>query len=270
VCTSQAWVFQRRELASPDVRLVFYDQRGHGRSGRPAPDKTDQEILSRDLARVIDAAAPTGPVILVGHSMGGMTVLALVEGRPDLFEPAGRVGAVALLSTSAGKLASSSLGLPAGLAHVTRRLLPRSYSALVRYGDRIENHRPRGEFAWMLSKHLAFGGDVSPALVGLMEAMIAQAPLAMLAGFGAGLLGYDKRAALARLTDLPTLIMVGGADLLTPVDHSTVMTKALPAAQFVIVPGCGHMIMLEAPDQTNDHLRDLIGRLRAADDRMVR
>lgn len=270
VCTSQAWVLQRRSLASPDVRLVFYDQRGHGRSGRPRPEKTDLEVLGRDLGRVLQAAAPAGPAMLVGHSMGGMVVMALVDQRPELFDGTGPVVAVALLSTSSGRLASVSLGLPAGLAHVTRRLLPRSYSVLARYGDRIESRRPRGDFTWMLSKYLAFGGSVDPALVELMEEMIAQAPLATSAGFGAALLGHDKLAALPRLAAIPTSIVVGGADVLTPVDHSRAIAQALPSADFAVVEGAGHMIMLEAPERTDEQLRALMRRASAAGDRIVR
>ena len=76
------------------------------------------------LARVIEAVEPAGRVVIVGHSMGGMTLMALAEARPELFGPAGLVAGVALLSTSSGKLATISFGLPTALTQVTRRLLP--------------------------------------------------------------------------------------------------------------------------------------------------
>ena len=63
------WHFQRRDLA--DYRLVFWDQRDHGRSGRAEPDGATIDQLGADLKAVIDATVP-GPatVVLVGHSMG--------------------------------------------------------------------------------------------------------------------------------------------------------------------------------------------------------
>src|SRR5690606_31084170 len=89
----------------PQARLVFYDQRSHGRSSRAAPGHATIDDLATDLAAVIGTAAPTGPLVLVGHSMGGMALLALAGRDPDLF--ADRVHGVALLSTSANETAGS-------------------------------------------------------------------------------------------------------------------------------------------------------------------
>ncbi|MEO7193234.1 MAG: alpha/beta fold hydrolase, partial [Pseudonocardiaceae bacterium] len=76
----RSWVFQRHDLAqstAPRVRQVLYDHRGHGRSGRSPRSGHTIEQLSRDLHAVIRAAAPEGPVVLIGHSLGGMTIMAL-------------------------------------------------------------------------------------------------------------------------------------------------------------------------------------------------
>ncbi len=107
------FVFQRRELAAhfgESVRLLFFDQRSHGRSDHGDPERTSIDQLGRDLSSVLDTLVPNGPAVLVGHSMGGMSVLALAAIRPELFAPATgrrgrarqRVVGVALLSTSAG------------------------------------------------------------------------------------------------------------------------------------------------------------------------
>ena len=111
--TQETWHYQRRDLG--DVgRLVFYDQRGHGRSGWGDREHANIDQLGRDLRRVVDAAAPTGPVVLIGHSMGGMTIMALADQAPELFGD--RIVGVALLSTSAGKLAEVGFGAPAAIA----------------------------------------------------------------------------------------------------------------------------------------------------------
>ncbi len=78
----RTWHFQRQALAAvtdPSIRLVLYDQRSHGRSERAPVESCTIEQLGHDLDAVIRALAPDGPLVLVGHSMGGMTIMALAE-----------------------------------------------------------------------------------------------------------------------------------------------------------------------------------------------
>ena len=104
------WELQRAALRDR-ARLVLWDQRGHGRSGwTPLTDATIDRT-GRDLGEVLDAVAPTGPVVLAGHSMGGMSVLALARQRPELFGD--RVVGVFLLATSAGGLVETGAPRPA-------------------------------------------------------------------------------------------------------------------------------------------------------------
>ena len=65
------WHFQREAFRGKH-RMVFYDQRSHGRSERSDREHATIEQLGDDLARVIEEVAPKGDVVLVGHSMGGM------------------------------------------------------------------------------------------------------------------------------------------------------------------------------------------------------
>ena len=95
------WHYQRRDLRAVG-RLVFWDQRSHGRSHRSLPETNTIEQLGRDLYEVIGAVVPEGPIILVGHSMGGMTIMQLALAHPELF--GSRVRGLALLSTSPGGL----------------------------------------------------------------------------------------------------------------------------------------------------------------------
>ena len=106
----RTWHFQRSalaELTDPSVRQVIFDLRSHGRSERAARESCTLDQLGQDLAAVIRALAPDGPLVLVAHSMGGMAVMALAEQDPALF--AERVAGVALIATSAGEVGSSGL-----------------------------------------------------------------------------------------------------------------------------------------------------------------
>ena len=74
-----AFHFQRARLEEEwgeQVRMVFYDQRGHGQSGRAPVETYTVEQLGRDLEAVLAVTVPRGPVVVVGHSMGGMSILS--------------------------------------------------------------------------------------------------------------------------------------------------------------------------------------------------
>ena len=257
------WHFQRRELADLG-RLVFWDQRSHGRSSRSAADRCTIDQLGEDLEQVLDACAPTGPVVLVGHSMGGMTIMALADRRPDLFAAGGRVVGVGLLSTSSGQLAQSTLGLPAFVGKGLQRLNPGAFIGVGRRA-RFADGRLRGrgsDLSWSLTRRLSFGptGEVGPAVVDLMERMLAATPLEVIMTFLPAFLSHDKLAALQYLTGTSVLVLVGSADVLTPVQHSRAIADALPDAELVVLPGAGHMVILERPQLVNLYLRALVGR----------
>src|SRR5690606_20378044 len=113
-----AWHYQRRDLRG-SVRMVFWDQRSHGRSGRSDPARATIEQTGDDLYAVLRATVRRNrPVVLVGHSMGGMSIMALADRHPELFER--QVAGVALINTSCGDLAEMTLGLPMVLAKIVR------------------------------------------------------------------------------------------------------------------------------------------------------
>lgn len=109
--------FQRKRLAERgDYRVVAYDQPGHGRSGRLESGEYDLTALGHTLRRVLDEVAPDGPLVLVGHSMGGMTIMALAELYPEMFGD--RVVGTVLMATSGGLAAETKLVAPALLGRV--------------------------------------------------------------------------------------------------------------------------------------------------------
>ena len=255
------WHYQRQALAADSPgRLVFYDHRSHGRSGRSTPQGSTIDQLGRDLLRVLDECVPTGPIVLVGHSMGGMTIMALADQRPELFGT--RITGVALVSTSTGKLAQAAFGLPSAVVPVTSRVVPWVTRGMKRRPQVFERGRRLGtDLAFLISRSWAFGSrDVSPALVEFVERMTANTPVDVIAEFYDTFVDHDKLAALDVLRKVETLILIGTKDRLTPLDHSRVMAKAVPDAHLVEVEGAGHMVQLERAPLVTLHLRALLRR----------
>ena len=251
-----SWHYQRRDLRE-DYRVVAWDQRSHGLSQRTAED-CSIERLGEDLAEVIETYVP-GPCVLVGHSMGGMTVMALADSHPELFGE--KIRAVALVATSAGKLAELTLGLPALVSKAVHKVTPGTVSLLGKKGALIDRTRHVGnDIAFLLLRHLGFGDSrrISPTLVDFVETMIRSTPTEVIANFYPALMNHDKLAALHALDPVPTAIVVGDKDWLTPPEHSRAIAEALPKAQLIEIPDTSHLIQLERPDAVNKALRDLI------------
>lgn len=256
--TMDSWHHQRRDLADLG-RLVFWDQRGHGRSGRGDPESATIDQLGRDLRAVLDATAPRGPVVLVGHSMGGMTVMALADQHPELFGD--RIVGVALVATSPGRLAEVTFGVPAAAGRMLRRAAPKALQALNRRPGLVARGRHLGhDIEFVLTKRYSFATDVPPSLVRFVQRMHDQTPLDVLAELFPAFDDHDKLKALGVLNGVETLIMCGERDLMTPADHSREMIEHVPGAELVILPDAGHLVMLEHHDVVTDHLRSLVER----------
>lgn len=256
-----SWHFQRLALRSR-ARLVFWDQRSHGRSARSADPIPDIDMLGADLERVLDSAAPSGPVVLVGHSMGGMTVMALAASRPDLF--GSRIMGVALLATTAGGLSEVTFGLPTPLGRALQRAAPGIARALTRRPQLVESGRRSGsDLGLLLTRLFSFGSpEVDPGLTAFVAQMIEQTPVEVIAEFLPALQHHDKVEALAALDRVETLVMVGDADLLTPAAHSEEIIRRVPGAEMVVLPAVGHMLTLERHEDVDRHLIALVERVR--------
>ncbi|MFI6505227.1 alpha/beta fold hydrolase [Nonomuraea typhae] len=254
----ESWHYQRRDLRE-DHRIVLWDQRSHGRSQRAAAEDSTIDRLGDDLAEVLERFVP-GPCVLVGHSMGGMTIMALADRHPELFGE--KIRAVCLMATSAGKLAELTLGLPAVVSKAVHKVAPGTISLLGRRGGSlIDKTRHAGsDIAFLITRYIGFGDskNVSPTLVDFAESMIRATPTEVFANFYPALMNHDKLSALHVLDPVPTAILVGDKDWLTPPDHSRAMAEALPKASFTEVPDTSHLIQLERPAVVNEALRDLI------------
>jgi pimeloyl-ACP methyl ester carboxylesterase len=270
-----SWTFQRRTLAEqlatanghrPDARLVFYDHRGHGASGRGRAERATIEQLAADLAAVLDARVPRGPVVLVGHSMGGMTIMGLAAMHPELFGD--RVLGVALISTSSGNLADLTFGLPDLLTRVRAAVLPVAAWTMRRIPRFAEGtRRVAADLVSTATRSLSFAStDVDPLLARYVDAMIAGTPVDVIAEFYPALAGMDHTGALEPLRRIPTLVLTGEQDTMIPKAHSEQIVEHLggdanATMEFLVVPEAGHMVLLEQPAEVSSALTRLLRRV---------
>ncbi|MGH3829860.1 MAG: alpha/beta fold hydrolase [Pseudonocardiaceae bacterium] len=259
----RSWLFQRHDLArstTPRVRQVLYDHRGHGRSGRSPRGAYTIEQLGRDLHAVISAAVPEGPVALIGHSLGGMTIMALAQRAPELF--AERIRAVALLNTSAGDLGRSGLLKP--LLSRRNPLVPvASWLARWEPGARaVDRGREAcGNLSWSLTRKIVSGDEtVDPALIELLHVMARATSFEVLVDFAAEFGVHHRYAALAGLRHTKALVLGAEGDRLIQYEHSEAIAALLPDVELVRVRGAGHVTMLEQPKRVTDHLLELLSR----------
>jgi pimeloyl-ACP methyl ester carboxylesterase len=253
-----AFHFQRQRLGErwgPDVRMVFYDQRGHGQSGEADPETYTLDQLGKDLETVLQTVAPRGVIVLVGHSMGGMTVLSHARQFPGQYGR--RIVGAALISSAAEGVTRSPLGeILKNPALEAVRVTARSAPKLM--------HRGRTASRSLIGPVLRAASfndlRVSRSLDAFSQRMMNDTPIATMVGFLHALEVHDETAGLWTLLRIPTLIACGDHDLLTPDEYSAKMAAGMPQAELVIVTGASHLALLEKPDAINDALIRLVNR----------
>lgn len=249
------WHFQLPELAAAGYRVVAYDQRGHGAStvGR---EGLTLDRLAADLAEVL-GALDLRQAVLVGHSMGGMVALRYLASDQEAAAGHGRIGALALVATSANPVVGSGIPGARAVVAAARPLLARAAWAT--------SHLPGpslggGDLSFLLAR-VTFGDEPSTSQVALTRDITAAVPARVAAELLSEIVRYDQFATLGCL-DLPTTVVVGTNDLMTPVRHARTMTDVIAGADLVTLDGCGHMVMLERPRELATALEGLAGRVK--------
>jgi pimeloyl-ACP methyl ester carboxylesterase len=251
-----SWHFQRAAYRGL-VRAVYYDQRSHGRSGKSDREHATIDQLGHDLRAVIEQTVPDGPVVVVGHSMGGMTIAALAEHHPELIGT--KVIGVGLIGTTAGGLDPSRILMPLLPARLTNRATHRAVSTLARGHGAVDQVRRVGRYiANAATSRFAFGGDVPHSYVSFVDDMLAETPFEVVADFFPSFGSLDKFDHIEVLDEVPVSIICGTADRLTSVGHSRKLHARIAGSHLLECEGAGHMVTLERHDQVNAELDQLI------------
>jgi pimeloyl-ACP methyl ester carboxylesterase len=232
-----------------DLRIIAYDQRGHGASDTPGPGHYSVQALVDDLTTVLDAALPPGQkAVLVGHSMGGMTIMAAAL-RPSILA---RIQGVLLASTGITELAAAARIFPFAArspkwgARATRWLLTSKLP--------LGPVTPVGR---SVLKYATLGSQTSKQLATYNAAIVHACHPRPRAAWG-HVLDHVELADAVRELDVPTSVLVGTADRLTPPAQARLIAAALPQCEGLTeLPGIGHMTPLEAPDAITTLIRDL-------------
>jgi pimeloyl-ACP methyl ester carboxylesterase len=241
------WHYQWTGLEG--LRCVLYDQRGHGRSGRS--DDLSMDAMGRDIGAVLDGVTGERPVVLVGHSLGAMAILSAAESGVL----GTRVAGVALIGAASSDLLRGALG------SITGMLRPRlgAFATVARRADRLRRAvlASRTDVAGMLTRLTQFGDDGPPHLVDHVVGLAAHASSDVWTVGLTSLMEVDLRHAIAKLS-MPTLVIVGEQDRITPPAAAVELVGSLPDGHLAVIPGAGHLPMLERPGDVNDHLRAFV------------
>ncbi|MFH8286381.1 alpha/beta fold hydrolase [Streptomyces antibioticus] len=244
-CSTAFWAAQIRDL-SVDHRVIAYDQRGHGRTEHSPVCSTD--ALADDLEAVLAATlAPGEKAVIAGHSMGGMTVLAAA--CRDRFRE--HAAAVLLCSTGASRLVDESTVVPLRPGRLRTWLTRHVLGSKAPLG-------PVTPVAKKILKYATMGAGSAPHMVESCARIVHACPRRVRHAWSQVLSALDLDDAVRELR-VPTAVIVGSGDRMTPPVHARRIAAALPAGLGLTeLPGLGHMTPVEAPELVSGRIRTLV------------
>jgi pimeloyl-ACP methyl ester carboxylesterase len=231
---SRVWVKQAHSLPEAGLRTVLFDHRGHGQSVCGDTGHS-VENLAADV-RTMFESLDLRDAILVGHSMGAVAVQAFAIEHPEVAHD--RVRGIVLLSALART--------PVTTARWFRKL----GDALAGRANLLGSAMRRHDLGTTLAR-VSFGHEPQPSHVELVREMLAECDGDTIRQAVASLIGLDLTADLPGI-DLPTLVIGGTADVLTPPVESRRIAELIPGADLVMVPRAGHTVMLEQAELFDD------------------
>ena len=217
-------------------RIVLWDQRGHGAStlehGKAFTKDQSLERLADDIDEVIQALVPAhSPVVLTGHSLGGMATIMFAHRHHDVLTH--RVRGVGLIATSPGDVAA--VRVPGG-------------TPLLKLADFLPI-RPRRLVPAPLEEALAFGDYSNPTDAADVAAQTGSTRLSTTGAFYEVVRDLDLGPVLSKLDGVPVTVVVGAKDKLTPPAHADRIRRGISTAELEIIPGAGHVVLYEQPEK---------------------
>jgi pimeloyl-ACP methyl ester carboxylesterase len=245
------WTLVVERLTARGFRVAAYDLRGHGMSDRAVDGDYSIQRFGEDLEAVLEAVCPERePAIVAGHSLGGMSIV----GWADRFDVRERAVGAALLFTGVWSLLAETTLIPVPLIAGALNHTPIPAAVFTAPGPVPKISTPLSS---AMARYVAFGPSATPAQIAFYERMLVACPPDVRTGVALRMVDLDLQQALPRLT-VPTLVMAGAQDRLTPPIHAQRMAAALPSLEsLVVLPATGHMGPLERPDEVTDALVEL-------------
>ena len=220
------WALQTRWFAWHGYGVLAIDLPGHGKSDGPALETIDE--MAAWTLHLIEACG-ADKVSLVGHSMGSLIALAAAAGAGD------RVSSLALLGVGA------AMPVHPDLLAATKSNDPAAWDLIV---------------SWGFGKPAHFGLNKAPGMwmQGGGRSLLARSPDDVLGIDMAACDAWKGAPEAAAKVTCPTVIVAGDRDMMTPVKAAAPLAEAIPDARTVVLKGCGHIMMVERPDETLDAL----------------
>ena len=254
--SQDCWHYQRAHFRG-QRRMVLFDHRSHGRSSMSPTEGLTIEQLGCDLRQVLDEVCAEGPVVLVGHSMGGMTIMSLAEQFPELFGD--KVVGVALIGTAAGGMATVSVLAPIIPDRLHEKIKPPLTKALRRVAPTLDRSRQRMPNAMFLgARAIGLGRGATAEKVGLVARDLSVTPSLVVLDMSATFDDHDRYHTLAVLGRVPALVVSGSRDLITPARHSRDMHEGISGSRLLSLQGAAHCVMIERDVEVNVALEDLL------------
>lgn len=244
-------------LAARGLRVVAYDLRGHGASGPAVEQDYALERFGEDVEAVLAAAvAESGPAdgraTVVGHSLGAMSIAAWAQHH----EVGTHGRAAALVNTGLGDLGKGHLLFGELAKWLNHPMASRAF-----LGSRARIPSFSTPLQQAVIRYAAFGPTATPGQVAFYERMLVSCPADVRAACGVAMSDMDLWEAVASLT-IPTLVVAGSADRLTPPAYARRIAEALPdLAGLIELPQTGHMAPLERPGELGAALVALVDRV---------